>query len=41
MSKIQCTKYNTVNYIHVEDVEDSKNTCIVVIYTNVEDIEDT
>ena len=26
--------------MHVKDVEDSKNTCIVVTCTNVEDVED-
>ena len=38
--KIQCTEYNTVNFMHVEDVEDYTNSCFVISYINVEDIED-
>ena len=38
--KIQCMECNALNGTHVEDVEDYKNTCIVVSCTNVEDVED-
>ena len=40
MSKIQDTECNALNSTHVEDLEDIKNTCIVVSCANVEDIED-
>ena len=40
MSKIQCMEYNTVNFIHVKDVEDYTNICIVVSCINVEDVKD-
>ena len=40
MSKIQYTECNALNSMHVKDVEDIKNTCIVVSCANVEDIED-
>ena len=33
MSKIQYMKCNALNGMHVEDVEDIKNTCILVILT--------
>ena len=39
-SEIHCTDFNALNGTHVEDIEDSKNTCIVVICTNVEDVKD-
>ena len=39
-SKIQRTECNALNGMHVEDIEDIKNTCIVVSCANVEDIED-
>ena len=39
-SKIQCMEYNALNGTHVEDVEDIKNTCIVVSCANVEDVKD-
>ena len=31
MSKIQYTKCNALNGMHVKDVEDIKNTCILVV----------
>ena len=31
---------NALNGTHVKDVEDYKNTCIVVSCTNVKDVED-
>ena len=31
MSKIQYTECNALNCMHVEDVEDIKNTCILVV----------
>ena len=40
MLKIQYTECNAFNSMHVEDVKDFKNTCIVVSCANVEDIED-
>ena len=40
MSKIQYMECNALNSMHVKDVEDIKNTCIVVSCANVEDIED-
>ena len=40
MSKIQYMECNALNGTHVEDIEDIKNTCIVVSCANVEDIED-
>ena len=39
-SKIQYTECNALNSTHVKDIEDIKNTCIVVSCTNVEDIKD-
>ena len=39
-SKIQYTECNALNSMHVEDVEDIKNTCIVVSCANVKDVED-
>ena len=39
-SKIQYTEYNALNSTHVKDVEDIKNTCIVVSCANVKDAED-
>ena len=39
-SKIQCTECNTVNFTHVEDVEDYTNSCIVVSCINAEDVKD-
>ena len=38
--KIQCMECNTVYCMHVEDIEDYKNTCIVVSCANVKDVED-
>ena len=35
MSKIQYTKCNALNGMHVEDIEDIKNTCILVIVASV------
>ena len=40
MLKIQCTECNALNGTHVKDVEDIKNTCIVVSCANVEDVKD-
>ena len=40
MLKIQCTYYNTVNCMHVEDVEDYLKYITVVTCTNVKDVED-
>ena len=40
MSKIQYTECNALNGMHVEDVEDIKNTCFVVSCANDEDVED-
>ena len=31
MSKIQCMECNALNGMHVEDIEDIKNTCILVV----------
>ena len=39
-SKIQYTECNALNSTYVEDIEDIKNTCIVVRCANVKDIED-
>ena len=39
-SKIHCTDFNALNGMHVEDVEDYRNICIVVSYINVEDVKD-
>ena len=39
-SKIQYTESNALNGMHVKDIEDIKNTCIVVSCANVEDVED-
>ena len=39
-SKIQYTECNALNSMHVKDVEDIKNACIVVSCANVEDIKD-
>ena len=40
MLKIQGMECNALNGTHVEDIEDIKNTCIVVTCANVKDIED-
>ena len=32
---------NKIHALHVEDIKDSKNTCIVVICTNVDDVKDS
>ena len=40
MSKIQYTECNALNSTHVEDIQDIKNTCIVVSCANVEDVKD-
>ena len=39
-SEIHCTDFNVLNGMHVEDIEDYRNICIVVCCINVEDIED-
>ena len=39
-SKIHYMECNALNGTHVKDVEDIKNTCIVVSCANVEDVED-
>ena len=39
-SEIHCTDFNVLNDMHVEDIEDYTNSCIVVSCINVEDIED-
>ena len=31
MSKIQCMACNPLNGMHVKDIEDFKNTCILVV----------
>ena len=38
--EIHCTDFNTLNGMHVEDVEDYRNICIVVSCINVKDVED-
>ena len=40
MSKIHCMDFNALNGMHVEDVKDYRNICIVVSCINVEDVED-
>ena len=40
MWKIQYMECNTVNCMHVKDVKDYKNTCIIVSCANVEDVKD-
>ena len=39
-SKIQYTECNALNSMHVEDVDDINNTCIVFSCANVEDVKD-
>ena len=39
-SKIHCTDFNALNGMHVEDVKDYTNSCIVVICINVKDVKD-
>ena len=39
-SKIQYMECNALNGTHVVDVEDIKNTCIVVSCANVKDVKD-
>ena len=39
-SEIHYTDFNALNGMHVEDVEDYRNICIVVSCINVEDVED-
>ena len=39
-SKIQYMECNALNGTHVEDIEDIKNTCIVVSCANVEEVKD-
>ena len=39
-SEIHCTDFNVLNGMHVKDVEDYTNSCIVVNCINVKDVKD-